>query len=129
MLGRKGQGALEYLLILAAVLAIAVVVILVAHHVATPAQQSTVVNQDKFSCAQAGIELVNYNSLPSSASEVSVRYQGSDTTQCSSTTKPVSDADASCVIHDANNNEHTLYVKITNPGTTPTIDCSIQWSK
>ncbi len=85
MFGRKGQGALEYLLILAAVLAIAVVVILVAHQVATPAQQSALVNEDKYSCAQAGIELVNYNRLPdrsklatttSSGQSVLVKYNG-----------------------------------------------------
>ncbi len=35
MIGRKGQGALEYLLILAGVIAIAVVVIVVAHNLST----------------------------------------------------------------------------------------------
>ena len=76
---KKAQGSLEYLLILAAILAIAVVVILVAHKVASPAQNSAIINQDKYSCAQAGIELVNYNSLvdPSKPKvAVHVRYRG-----------------------------------------------------
>ena len=116
MIGKKGQGALEYLLILAAVLAIAVVVILVAHSVSTPAQQSTVVNQDKFACAQAGIELVNYNSLPADPSKtnpvlVQVRYQGHEA-DCA-TEGDVSDADATCTIHSSGGNTYTIGVKLS----------------
>ena len=119
MFGRKGQGALEYLLILAAVLAIAVVVILVAHSVATPAQTSSVVNQDKFACAQAGIELVNYNALPEpkQVSKIRVRYQGA-TAQCNKRVKD-KDITASCVIHDNTNKKHTVKVHLaTNGGLT-----------
>ncbi len=119
MLGRKGQGALEYLLILAAVLAIAVVVILVAHQVATPAQSSATVNQDKFSCAQAGIELVNYNQLPSDLTTVTVRYQGIET-KCSTGT--VSGATATCTIHDDQGNEHTLGVTLSGTSLTCVIE-------
>ncbi len=123
MFGRKGQGALEYLLILAAVLAIAVVVILVAHSVATPAQTSSVVNQDKFACAQAGIELVNYNSLPTSANNVTVRYNGITSGPCSSDTSfTPSKYDAVCTIHFNNNKEHQLGVNQTS---TTAISCGI----
>ncbi len=78
MPGDKGQGALEYLLILAAVLAIAVVVILVAHQISTPARESTLINQDKYSCSQAGIELLNYNQLYESEIGLNVTYLGEE---------------------------------------------------
>ncbi len=121
MFGKKGQGALEYLLILAAVLAIAVVVILVAHQVATPAQSSATVNQDKFACAQAGIELLNYNSLPDDPSKtnpvlVRVRYQGHEA-DCK-TEGDVSGADATCTIHSNTGNTYTIGVKLSGESLT-----------
>ncbi len=61
MMSRRGQGALEYLLILAAILAIAVVAILVAHNIMSPARTSVGVGADKYSCSISGIELLNYN--------------------------------------------------------------------
>ena len=110
MINKKGQGALEYLLILAAVLAIAVVVILVAHQIATPAQSSAVVNQDRFACAQAGIDLVNYNALPDSVSNVNVKYQG-HTATC--TSGSVSNADATCTIHLSGGTQSTIGVALS----------------
>ncbi len=115
MLGDKGQGALEYLLILAAVLAIAVIVILVAHQVSTPAQQSALINEDKYSCAQAGIELVNYNSLPPSGVGVVVKYQGKEYT-CASAggyyldTNSGDEVFASCKIHTSDGTEEQLSI-------------------
>ncbi len=58
----RGQGSLEYLLILAAVLAIAVVVILVANNIMNPARTGASIQMDKYSCSLEGIELLNYNS-------------------------------------------------------------------
>ncbi len=115
MLGGKGQGALEYLLILAAVLAIAVIVILVAHQVSTPAQQSALINEDKYSCAQAGIELVNYNSLPSSGIGVVVKYQGKEYTCISARDYYLNDTSgdeifASCKIHTSDGTEEQLSI-------------------
>ncbi|GEM_PF-6824263 len=124
MFGRKGQGALEYLLILAAVLVIAVIVILVAHRISTPAQTSVTVNQDKFDCAKVGIELLNYNELPQQASDVSVKYNDiSDT--CEQTTTEPDSYDASCKIHFKDNSEHYLYVNQPN---TTSVECYIQVS-
>jgi uncharacterized protein (UPF0333 family) len=116
MINKKGQGALEYLLILAAVLAIAVVVILVAHQIATPAQNSAVVNQDKYNCAQAGIELVNYNALPHKYSNVNVSYQGKEVA-CEGLSEEIDKSDlskvnAACTIHDDNGREHNLGVVV-----------------
>ncbi len=114
---RKGQGALEYLLILAAILAIAVVVILVAHHVSTPARESALINQDRYSCAQTGIELVNYNKLPTSAGQVLIKYKGK-TYQCvGASGYYLSESikmDAGCKIHFASGKEVDLYVGEAN---------------
>ncbi len=60
MFGRKGQGALEYLLILAAVLIVAVVAILVMNHVQSKAGVKEVA-EDKYQCSLAGIKLLDYD--------------------------------------------------------------------
>ncbi len=122
MFGRKGQGALEYLLILAAVLVIAVIVILVAHRISTPAQTSVTVNQDKFDCAKVGIELLNYNELPSSPNDVSVKYNDL-TDKCANTRQAPKDYAASCKIHYKDNTEHLLYVV---QDSTTQITCTIK---
>lgn len=111
MMGKKGQGALEYLLILAAVLAIAVVVILVANQIMSPARESTVLNSDKFECAKVGIEL-KYETLPDGAGDVKVVYQG-QALHCSDDNAPDT-YDAACRIHFSDESEHTLYVNETN---------------
>ena len=111
MINKKGQGALEYLLILAAVLAIAVVVILVAHQIATPAQNSALINQDKYNCAQAGIDLVNYNALPNSVSHISVEYTGRGPVTCNGRMH-MSDAESSCKVHLSSGAEETIGVRL-----------------
>ena len=109
MINKKGQGALEYLLILAAVLAIAVVVILVAHQIATPAQNSALINQDKYNCAQAGIDLVNYNALPNSGADVHVMYKGHEA-DCDSF---ISNAEATCTVHRKGGTTETIGVSLS----------------
>jgi len=59
VLGRKGQGALEYLLLLAAILVVAVVVILVMTNVQSKAGVKEV-SEDKYKCSLAGISLLDY---------------------------------------------------------------------
>lgn len=58
---KKGQGSLEYLLILAAILAIAVVVVLISSSLLAEPEEATAINEDKYSCAVAGIELIGYS--------------------------------------------------------------------
>jgi len=57
----KGQGSLEYLLILAAVLAIAIVVIIVGNSLVTAPEQSTVISKDKFEASFDGVTFAGYN--------------------------------------------------------------------
>lgn len=57
---KKGQGSLEYLLILAAILAIAVVVIVVANSMIGTPQKTADLNKDKYECSMKGIELIDY---------------------------------------------------------------------
>ncbi len=59
MFGKKGQGTLEYLLILAGVLGIAVVVISVVHNISTQTSTSATLKIDEYNCAQKGIPLTN----------------------------------------------------------------------
>ena len=54
---KKGQGSLEYLLILAAILAIAVVVVVVANSMLSAPQSQSKVQQDRYACSLQGIEL------------------------------------------------------------------------
>ena len=48
---RRAQGSLEYLLILAAILAIAVIVVLVANAMLGTPDEANIVNQDKYGFA------------------------------------------------------------------------------
>lgn len=56
-----GQGSLEYLLILAAVLAIAVVAVVVANSMMSPAETSASVEDDKYEASVSGVELQEYD--------------------------------------------------------------------
>ncbi|MBN3037244.1 MAG: hypothetical protein JW834_02250, partial [Candidatus Diapherotrites archaeon] len=62
-------GSLEYLLILAAVLAIAVVVVVVANQMLAPAQAAAGVSEDKYRASVEGIELEGYSSLAVDAAD------------------------------------------------------------
>ncbi len=58
---KRAQGSLEYLLIFAAVLAIAVVIVLVANSLLGSPQEATEVQQDKYSFAVNGFEVNGYD--------------------------------------------------------------------
>ncbi|MCD6414076.1 MAG: class III signal peptide-containing protein [Candidatus Diapherotrites archaeon] len=58
--GQRGQGSIEYLMILAAVLAIAVVVVVLATTFFTRYQEPAQVSSDKSVCGAAQIQLMNY---------------------------------------------------------------------
>lgn len=79
----KAQGSLEYLLILAAILAIAVVVVLVATAISGATEEPTIVNEDKYQFAVQGLELVGY-SEPYDGTEATgpmgIKYQGKELT-------------------------------------------------
>jgi hypothetical protein len=59
----RGQGSLEYLLILAAILAIAVVVVLVANSMLGAPGDARIVEQDKYNFAVNGWEVRGYDRL------------------------------------------------------------------
>ncbi len=120
---RKGQGSLEYLLILAAILAIAVVVVVVAQSMLNPATKSAEVTEDKFNCATAGIELVDYKEAYDGGTvNFDVQYSGDDYTSCAlvtDETKTVTSPDATC---DIGGGDYTLKVEKTS---TPTYLCDV----
>lgn len=58
---RRGQGSLEYLLILAAILALAVIVVLIANSMLGTPKETAVVNQDKYNFALQGWEIRGYD--------------------------------------------------------------------
>ena len=75
------QGSLEYLLILAAILAIAVVVILIANQLMAAPQEANIINQEKYECALSGVELIGYDALydgtkDTAPSAVRLHYRG-----------------------------------------------------
>ncbi len=65
-----GQGSLEYLLIVAAVLAIGVTVALIASNMTSGARGSAEIDADKYACSLASVELVDYDQ----------RYDGTNST-------------------------------------------------
>lgn len=58
---RRGQGSLEYLIILVAVLGLATLAVLVASNISTSSSKSTNVLNDKNGCGMSGITLIDYN--------------------------------------------------------------------
>ncbi len=60
---RRAQGSLEYLLILAAILAIAVVVVIVATSLLSNPQSQTEISQAKYEAALQGVEFIGYDSV------------------------------------------------------------------
>ncbi|MFC2174882.1 class III signal peptide-containing protein [archaeon] len=66
---KRGQGSLEYLLILAAILAIGVVVVIVANSMLSAPSGQVGLQESKYECAIAGIELIGYHAV----------YQGATT--------------------------------------------------
>ncbi len=113
MFGRRGQGALEYLMILAGVIAIAVVVIFVINSVSTPAKNSAIASSDKYACAQAGILLPDdYTGYDGGS--IKITYNGGSMT-C--TSGSINNPSAKCTIHKGST-AYTLAVNGTNCGIT-----------
>ncbi len=121
---KKGQGSLEYLLILAAILAIAVVVVVVANSLLAAPQEQTQINEDKYGCSLQGIELVNYNSafgstgVPTVNPNVfSVKYNGNAANWAASGSNKI----ASCNVGiDGNNQNKPFVLELHQSGTTYT---------
>ncbi|MFC2174999.1 class III signal peptide-containing protein [archaeon] len=108
---KRGQGSLEYLLILAAILAIAVVAVLVANSVLGTPADATIAQQDKYGLALAGFEVNGYdkpfdpankNTLPQSIVKGDNIYFYNDTT-------PPDDADVIGELTDSSGNKHTIW--------------------
>ena len=58
---KKAQGSMEYLLILAAILAIAVIVVIILSQLLAPGEDSTTVTEDKYNFAIAGFDIKGYD--------------------------------------------------------------------
>ena len=56
----RSQGSLEYLLIFAAILAIAVVVVIIATQMLSPGEEAATLQADKYTASLAGIEFPDY---------------------------------------------------------------------
>jgi uncharacterized protein (UPF0333 family) len=78
---KKGQGALEYLIIIAAVIGVAAVVVAFIYPMIFENQEVAKRNSQKNICAQNGITISNYNEYPKDADEaktiIDVEYGGS----------------------------------------------------
>ncbi|MCK4327974.1 MAG: class III signal peptide-containing protein [Candidatus Diapherotrites archaeon] len=103
---RKGQGSLEYLLILAAILAIAVVVVVVANSLMSAPRETAALEEDKYKCGLQGIVLEDYTEV---GTVTGVTYNGNPCTPVTS----ITGADAKCTLGDGT----TLEVKKTGSTT------------
>jgi len=116
---RKGQGSLEYLLILAAILAIAVVVVVVAQSMLSPAETAADVTEDKYGCGVNGIELVGYDTVYKSGDQP-IRYQ--DTNFVCSEDDEVGDANLDSVCKIAGG---TFQIRVDADGAADA-DCEVR---
>lgn len=84
--GRKGQGSIEYLMILAAVLAIAVVVVVLATTFFTRYKEPAEVSSDKSVCGAAQVQLMNYfqryHDVNESNCSLKIKYLGKTANCC-----------------------------------------------
>ncbi|MCD4739719.1 class III signal peptide-containing protein [archaeon] len=105
---RKGQGSIEYLMILAAVLAIAVVVVVLATTFFTRYREPAELAQDKSVCAASGIQLLNYieryEDSSTAATGLNVSYAGKEL-NCEENTSDNPSGESVCKIGTTTNNE------------------------
>ena len=105
---KKGQGSLEYLLILAAILAIAVVVVVVANSMLQSPQQQSKIQQDRYTCSLQGIELAPTYTIDGDVEPL--KYGGNT---CTKEDTDLTDVVASCTL----DNGTTITVNATADGT------------
>jgi len=123
---KKGQGTLEYLLILAAILAIAVTVIVVANSLLSTPEGQLDIQDDLYRASLAGVQLIGYDQIYTGVpgtEPTQVIYQGTthQVTPVSSVAEALAlginpdDAIATIYIGEGPNGEsYTIY--IFNPG-------------
>ena len=117
LVGKKGQGALEYLIILAGVLAIAVIVILVLRNVSNPAQQNAQINQAKFACAEEGIKITELGTTSDGGiSSVYISYNGGKVEKCSSGSASSPEASCSFTLKDKSGTDHSHTITVNSSG-------------
>ena len=109
---RRGQGSLEYLLILAAILAIAVVIVLIANMLLGTPKEANLINQDKYNFATNGWEIRGYDKpiTPSDpcASGRMTFVKGGKVYSCNPAA-PAAGAEPIGVITDQSGDTHTVY--------------------
>lgn len=112
----RGQGSIEYLMILAAVLAIAVVVVVLATTFFVRYQEPAQVSSDKSVCGASQIQLLNYYQRYSNASDadgkLKVKYLGkvANCSYVNNATNPGIDVEASCKIGTATDRQIVVLV-------------------
>ncbi|MFC2174887.1 class III signal peptide-containing protein [archaeon] len=120
---KRAQGSLEYLLILAAILAIGVVVVLVANSLLGAPAAQTGLQESRYACAIAGVELIGYNAAYEGAETIGETGPSAITFTDSQGVQqrlqynnglfveedPMAYGDLACTI-----NSHTLYVNRDN---------------
>jgi hypothetical protein len=109
---RKGHGSHEYLLILAAIHAIAVVVVVVAQSMLSPAQTAADVTSDKYGCGVNGIELVGYDTVYDTGT-LPIKYKDTPLSCISDNTVGDTELSAACTIADG-----TFQIRVNTAGTT-----------
>ena len=109
---RRGQGSLEYLLILAAILAIAVVVVLIANSMLGSPKDVNTVNQDKYNFALQGWEIKGYNNpidVSDTAESAPESFNWRGDSYSYNPAAPPADATEIGVLQDREGNTYTVY--------------------
>ena len=70
---QRSQSSLEYIMILAGVIAIAVVIIIIASMLLAPSEDATIVASDKYAAGLIGVDLVGYTTPYDGTQETLVR--------------------------------------------------------
>ena len=113
---RRGQGSLEYLLVLASILAIAVIIVLVANYMLGTPTESNVVSEDKYNFAVNGWDVKGYD-RPFDPKDLSTLPKSfvHDGKEYDVSANPIpDDAVPIGTITDSLGNSHTVYVDDSN---------------
>lgn len=120
MFNKKGQGSIEYLIILAAVIAVAAIVVVYIFYLQGGQENRIRVESQKTGCSSKGIDLPNYiDEFPVNATDAAswmiVKYAGEQMT-CDAGPGPLDDLKSACKVGDDQvaNGLIELQVNLTN---------------
>lgn len=111
----RAQGSVEYLMMISAVIAIAVIVVVLATLFYVGYERPSHIAQDMSSCATRRIQLIDYHNrfenLPKARNNLNVKYNDGTTKGCNRST-PIEDPVSTCEIVKASDSRTCFEISV-----------------